>query len=149
MTVDHDYMLEAHDVDPRLSATSDSATPIGCWVTGGTAEEILDSAWDDDFLLIGARLRPAFGSLVSLDEVRPAYIVELGHADVEVTVLRTHREDSKTNVICRGKAHGQRESLVALPMTEAGAARLPAAVLAAARRAGAAQSTRHRDSTPI
>src|SRR5438128_50152 len=112
-------MLDAPDVDPRVQAPSDELSPIGCWVTGANAEEILDTVGDDDFLLAGARLRPAFGALVSLDEEGPAYVVELARADVEVTIQRTAADGSGVKVICKGKTRDAGESIVALAIPDA------------------------------
>jgi hypothetical protein len=136
-------MLETPHVDPRFEAPLDAPPPIGCWITGLTAEEIVDTQWDDDFLLIGAQLRPAFGALVSLDEERPAYVVELAHADVEVTIQRTGPNAVRANVVCRARARDTRESVVAIPIEDADPVRLPEAVLDASRKARDIHSTLH------
>ena len=127
-------MLDAPDLDSRVQAPSSELPPIGCWVTGANAEEILDTVWDDDFLLVGARLRPAFGTLVSLDEEGPAYIVELARADVEVTIQRTAADGAGVKVICKGKTGDAGESMIAVAIPEADAVRLPEAVLEASRK---------------
>jgi hypothetical protein len=75
------------------------------------AEAIESGAWHDDFLILGSRLRPAWGDELEIDEGLPAYVVP--YADgfpIQVTCpVGTGRADS-VRVSCTVLAvpHGTR-----------------------------------------
>ena len=104
--------------------------PLGVYVaaTGGYGP---GSAWDDDFLALGGRLRPVYGSQIMVDEDVPAYRVCCGRTTVTVTC--TYRDGIADRVLVRCQSSGVE---LAIPFAHAIGPNLQAAVTGAARPLG-------------
>ena len=115
-------MLDAGAAPGALNAPR-RRTPIGCWVIGAMEDEISGTVWDDDFLLIGARLRPVFGSAVSLDQQEPAYRIGFGRIVVVVTIRQRVGQESRVRIAPGGDHPAPHTSLELVPMGDASAAK--------------------------
>ena len=59
------------------------------------------AAWGDDFLALGGRLRPIYGTQVAHDEVSPAYVVSASASTIEVSVVERPDRDSTVRMASR------------------------------------------------
>lgn len=113
------------DSEPPLAA------PLGAFAAPPGASFGPGTAWDDDFLALGGRLRPIYGSQLILDERAPAYRVCCG--DVVVSVTCTHCDGVVDSVVVVADGAPPSAELT-IPFEHALGPNLQAAVTGAARR---------------
>lgn len=85
---------------PLTSGTSSRRSPPIASSLELNAEEVASGAWNDDFLILGSRLRDIYGDEIDLDWDAPAYLVSCATEVVSISCSVHLERADRVRMVC-------------------------------------------------